>query len=257
MKINAEGLSVYLKATSENIDDHFKQPPDLMHLVIQMDEIFQNEIFSHEFDANAFASFLGMNSYTILLSAVRQALSGHTVTVFPLVRTALESACYAYLIAHDKKAENMWLNRNKSKSALELCRKNLTVQKAKTHLMSLCPEMANFVKQLYDASIDHGAHPNRKAVFMNLSNGGEIDEKFHCFTFTGVYSANSWNVNYALLVCTEYGQAIAFLLAACVKKHPFLTDRLEIFQNWMYEKNKIADELNGGEIDHGDSAQPA
>jgi len=257
MKINGEGLSVYLKATSENIDDHFKQPPDLMHLVTQMDEIFQDEIFAHEFDASPYAGFLAMNSYTILLSAVRQALSGHTVTIFPLVRTALESACYAYLIAHDKKAENMWLNRNKSNSALEHCRKNLTVQKAKTHLMPLYPDMANFVKQLYDASIDHGAHPNRKAVFMNVSNGRETDEKFHCFTFTGVYNANSSSVNYALLVCTEYGQAIAFLLAACVKKHPFLTDRLEIFANWIDKKNQIAEELNGGEIDYGDLTPPA
>ena len=251
MKINAEGLSVYLKATSENIDDHYKQPPDLMSLVVEMDEIFQNEIFAHEFEVSTFAGFLAMNSYTILLSAVRQGLSGHTVTIFPLVRTALESACYAYLIAQDKELEGIWLNRNKSNTALEKCRKNLTVQRAKTRLMSLSPEMANYVKELYDQSIDHGAHPNRKSVFKHLSNDGEVMDKFHSFTLNGVYGANSWNVNYSLLVCTEYGQAIAFLLAACVRKHPLLHERIEIFQNWLDKKAQIAEELNGREIDYG------
>ncbi|WP_256849156.1 hypothetical protein [Pantoea sp. Ft+CA_17] len=251
MKINAESLSVYLKVTSENIDDHCKQPPDLMHMVNQMDEIFQNEIFAHEYDVSVIAGFLAMNSYTILLSAIRQGLSGHTVTIFPLVRTALESACYAYLIAHDKELEGMWLNRNKSNSALEKCRKNLTVQKAKTRLMFLSPEMANFVKQLYDESIDHGAHPNRKAVFKHLSNNGEVVEEFHSFTLNGVYGANSWNVNYSLLVCTEYGQAIAFLLAACARKHPLIHDRIEVFQNWLDKRAQIAEELNGVEIDYG------
>lgn len=251
MKINAESLSVYLKVTSENIDDHCKQPPDLMHMVNQMDEIFQNEIFAHEYDVSVIAGFLAMNSYTILLSAIRQGLSGHTVTIFPLVRTALESACYAYLIAHDKELEGMWLNRNKSNSALEKCRKNLTVQKAKTRLMFLSPEMANFVKQLYDESIDHGAHPNRKAVFKHLSNNGEVAEEFHSFTLNGVYGANSWNVNYSLLVCTEYGQAIAFLLAACARKHPLIHDRIEVFQNWLDKRAQIAEELNGVEIDYG------
>lgn len=256
MKINAEGLSVYLKATSENIDDHFNQPPDLMHLVNQMDEIFQNEIFAHEYNVSVFAGVLAMNSYTLLLSAVRQALSGHIVTIFPLVRTALESACYAYLIAHDEEVERIWLNRNKSKNALEKCRKNLTVQKAKAQLMSLSPDMANLVKQLYDESIDHGAHPNRKAVFKHLSNMDEVDEKFHSFILTGVYGENSWQVNYALLACTEYGQAIAFILAACAKKHPLIHDRCEVFQKWMDKKNQIAEELNGGEIDYDDLVPP-
>jgi len=257
MKINAEGLSVYLKATSENIDDHFKHPPNLMHLVNEMDEIFQNEIFAHEYDVSVIAGFLAMNSYTLLLSAVRQALSGHIVTIFPLARTALESACYAYLIAQDEEVGRIWLNRNKSKSALEKCRKNLTVQKAKTQLMSLSPDMANFTKQLYDESIDHGAHPNRKAVFKHLSNMDEEDEKSHSFVLTGVYGQNTWQVNYALLACIEYGQAIAFILAACAKEHPLIYERREVFQNWIDKKNQIAEELNGGEIDYGDLTPPA
>jgi hypothetical protein len=79
MKMNAGTLQDYLVATIENAQDHATEPPQLMFLVDQMDEIFQQEIFAQEYEASAFAALLAMNAYTLLLSAVRQALSGHVV----------------------------------------------------------------------------------------------------------------------------------------------------------------------------------
>ncbi|MCI4004459.1 hypothetical protein [Dickeya dianthicola] len=246
MKINAGTLLDYLNATFENSSDHAQEHPQLMYMVLQMDLIFQEELFGHEFDVNPIAGFLAMNSYTMLLSAVRQALSGHIVTIFPIVRTALESACYAYLIAHDDKMGKIWLNRHSSESSLQKCRKMFTVKKASNELNSISPEMAEYVVANYEAAIDLGAHPNRKAVFNHLTD----DASLYGFELTGVYGRNSWHVNYALLVCTEVGQAIAFLLAASAKNHPLIHDHLDVFTNWLDEKNRIADELNGEPINY-------
>jgi len=250
VKINAGSLFDYLKAMRENINDHANDHPQLMNMVFQMDKIFQEEIFQYEFDIDPISGFLSMNSYQLLLNAVQQALSGHLVTVFPIIRTALESACYAYLTAHNEEMVQVWLNRHKSESALQKCRKLFSVKKASNELKSISPEMAEYVMAHYEAAIDYGAHPNKKAVFSHLSDMGEVDERSHGFELTGVYGRNSWQVNYALLVCTEAGQAIAFLLAACTEKHPLLKDRLEVFQWWMDEKNRIAEELNGEPINY-------
>lgn len=87
MKMNAGSLRDYLVATNENSHDHAAEPPQLMYLVDEMDEIFHREIFDEEYDTNPFIALLAMNAYTLLLSAIRQVLSGHVVSVFPIARS--------------------------------------------------------------------------------------------------------------------------------------------------------------------------
>jgi hypothetical protein len=221
-----------------------------MEMVFRMDKIFHEEVFAHDLDMHPYALLLAMNSYTMLLNAVGQALSGHTVAVFPVVRTALESACYAYLISQDEALGEVWFNRHTSESALQKCRRTFTVKKACDELCFFSPEMAEYVMAHYNAAIDYGAHPNLKSVINHLSDIGEVDSNYHGFEFTGVYGRNSWQVNHALLVCTEVGQAIAFLCAVSATKHPLVNDRLDVFKDWLEDKVRIADELNGEPIDY-------
>lgn len=250
LKINIDTLHNYLIATLENARGHECEQPQLMYLIDQMEKIFQQEVFNHELDISPTAGFLAMNSYLMLMSAVRQALSGHAASVFPIARVALESASYAYLCACDEAIEKVWLQRHVSRSALERCRRELTVTKAVIKLKLLSPEMADFIKSNYEASIDFGAHPNRKSVFNHLVDAGQIDDKYHGFELIGVYGRNSREVNNSLLVCIDVGQAIAFLIIASAKKHPLIYDRLDVFQNWMDEKNKVIEEITGEPIDY-------
>lgn len=250
MKVELKTIQSYLTATLENAQDHASEPAQLMHMVEQMDQIFHREIFDHDIKINAVSGFLAMNAYMILLSAVRQALTGHVVTVFPVVRSALESACYAYLIAKDEAKHEIWLKRHQSDSALKKCRNTFTVKNTINELKSLSPEMAEYVMALYDASIDFGAHPNQKSVVNHITDLGHKGDSFHGFELTGVYGRNSWEVNHALLVCVETGQAIVFLIAASAEDHPLLNDRLHIFQNWLDEKNRVIEDINGGPIDY-------
>jgi hypothetical protein len=89
-------LKTYLGATVETAREHEAMPADLMSLIDDMDEIFHREFFSEEFDVDPLAGILMMNTYTLLLSAIREALSGYFVTVFPAARAALDSACDAF-----------------------------------------------------------------------------------------------------------------------------------------------------------------
>ncbi|WP_218575540.1 hypothetical protein, partial [Pseudomonas sp. EMN2] len=98
MKINVGRVRDYLIATLENAQDHANESPELMHLIAQMGDIFHDEIFSLPLSQQSAADLLIINAYTMLLAGVRAALSGHVVCVFPIVRAALESSCYAYII---------------------------------------------------------------------------------------------------------------------------------------------------------------
>lgn len=244
MKIEIDTLSNYLRATIENHFHHAKEEPDLMAMIYEMDRIFHQEIFAHEYDANAATMLLAMNSYMMLSNAVLQALSGHQVAVLPVARAALESACYAYLTSSDKKMSEIWFNRGKSNTATDNCRKAFTIGAAVAKLRYISPDMSDYLKKLYDLSIEYGAHPNIKAISHHLYDCGAVDDKFRSFSHIGVYGINSYQVNSALLFCVDVGQAIAFLLSASAKGHPFINEQKAVFQNWMDEKNKIIDEIS-------------
>lgn len=243
MKINASPLYDYLAATLENSKFHAFKQPQLMSMVNEMDQIFHDEIFNYEFDISPVAGLLAMNSYMMLLNAIQQALTGHTVSIFPIVRAAIESAMYAYLIADDESNEKIWLNRNTSKSAKDKCGKAFSAKNAEKKLKLISPEMATYVKENYDASIDYGAHPNRRSIYSHLIDTGLVSDRFHSFTLNGVYERNSREVNNALLACIEFGQAIAFLIAACDKNHPIICERVNVFQGWIDKKNLLVEDM--------------
>lgn len=246
MKINAGSLSDYLNSTAKVAHEHSASHPQLMIMVQQMDEIFHKEFFGQNFEVTPIVGFLSMNAYMTLLSSVRQALSGHVVSTFPIVRAALESACYAFLARDEHKAK-IWAERHLSEKALGECRRTFTAKKAVNELKPISPEMAEYVMAHYEASIDFGAHPNWKSIINHLDDSGPAGEGLHGFELTGVYGSNSWHVNHALLACVEGGQAIAFLMAAAAEKHPLLNERVGIFQGWLDSKQQVLEELSGDE----------
>lgn len=250
MKMSAGSLQDYLTATIENAQDHTADPPHLMCLIDEMDQIFHREIFDKEYDANPFVALLAMNAYTLLLSAIRQALSGHVVSVFPIARSALESACYAFLIARDEANADIWLRRHDTKDTLKKCRNAFTVANAVKEMKKTSAEMAEYVEAHYDAAIDFGAHPNPRSVIYHLESSDPVDEDQYGFSLTGVYGRDSWQVNRELLVCVEVGQAVAFLIAASAENHPLLNERIAVFRNWMNSKNQMVEEINGAPINY-------
>ncbi|ENG8422862.1 hypothetical protein ABVJ62_005510, partial [Klebsiella pneumoniae] len=108
----------------------------------------------------------------------------------------------------------------------------------------ISPDMSDYLKKLYELSIEYGAHPNIKAISHHLRDGGLVDDKCRVFSHTGVYGENSNQVNGALLFCVDVGQAIAFLLCASSKEHPIINERIHYFQNWMDEKNNLIDKIS-------------
>ncbi|MBD8616887.1 hypothetical protein IFT69_24560 [Pseudomonas putida] len=250
MQMTTGKLSEYLVATTKVARHHATSPPQLMHMVDEMDALFHREFFSEPLEMAPISAVLAMNAYTAILGAVREALSGHVVLVFPVARTALESACYSLLVSQREVNADVWLNRNRSTSDLKACRKLFTVENTIKILQPIQPEMAEYVRGLYEASIDYGAHPNPLSIMSHFEPiGPQGDDEFG-YSLTGVQGHDSWYVNRELLVCVEIGQAIAFLIAASIPDHPLLNERIQDFENWMATKNQMAESLSADPINH-------
>ncbi len=252
MRVNLDPLQTYLQAADENNAHHLSDPPELMPLIEQLDSIFRDEIFFGEFEIDATAALLSMNAYMLLLASIRQALSGHLAAVFPIARSALESSCYGYLIAHQPSLGDTWLNRHDSEQHYKQSKKkfNPAVSSVSKALKSDFPSMAEYVQAQYDAVIDYGAHPNPKSIVDRLEDKGAVDSESHHFELCGLYGKNSWEVNYGLLVAAEVGQAVAFVIASSMHDHPTLSAPSSVFNDYTDYKIKTVDKLNRAPVSY-------
>ncbi|MFC3282633.1 hypothetical protein [Litchfieldella rifensis] len=89
--------------------EHFKE---VVACLEKWDSIVNSAAHALQNDGEAFA--LALHAHSLFLGAVRLARSGHSSAVYPLLRTALESAAYALLFTQDDDLSEKWKNRHKS-----------------------------------------------------------------------------------------------------------------------------------------------
>ena len=163
---------------------------------------------------------LGMHAFMIYLGSLRVAFSGHAAAAFPLFRTALESACYAFLIGEREELESVWLSRNSSAKALKSCRKAFTsaVKDAAVEIQKkswVAERTEEWINELYGAAIDFGAHPNPKSVWPYVDVNEDRDDGYVAVSLTSLYGAKAHATSRCLVACLDYGLLVAVILASC------------------------------------------
>jgi hypothetical protein len=155
-----------------------------------------------------------MNAFMLWLAAVRTAASGHAAAVFPLLRTSLESACYAFLIKDEPDLASVWLERHASPEKMKLCRKRFTsaVKDVAAAIEREQPDGGAWILEAYDLLIDFGAHPNVKSVLGHLVFEEDRGDEYHRMNLVGVYGPESIETQRALLACLDVGLATAVVL---------------------------------------------
>ncbi len=140
-------------------------------------------------------------SRSAFLGSIRLATSGEAVESYMVSRGCLEYALYALHIYEDKeyvyinndktvtedrKDSNsqpvqrrfmIWLNRSSSTEANKKCRKVFSNSNVKKTLLAKNEDLGKVVSELYDSTIDYGAHPNIGGVLLTstISLNGVVD----------------------------------------------------------------------------------
>jgi len=177
-------------------------------------EFFASELFVKGNGLKAAASVLALNSFMLWMASLRMALTGHAAASFPLFRTALESACYGYLIQKDEAKERLWLARHSSEKDTAACRGAFTpaVREVAKAINTVQPGSGDIILQIYENAIDYGAHPNTKSVLPNLRSEPDTDPKFWRLQLVGVHNHNDTEARRSLLAALEYAWVIALII---------------------------------------------
>lgn len=195
------------------------------------------------------AAMLSMNSFMTYLAGVRVAMSGHVVAVFPVLRTSLESACYAYLINKNRKLESVWTDRHKGDAERKACRVAFTgaVAEVAKSVERAQPGGGYWLREAYDTAIDFGGHPNFKSVFGHISvEEDRVEDPFYRVNLAGLYGADHWETRRILIACADFALAIAVVLTRALDK-PDQRHQAEL-QILSDRKNAVSDDLMTGRL---------
>lgn len=209
-------LASYLKFANETTDEILTEGGPLIEALQEIVEFLAVEGWTVLPRAKPIPVLLAMNSFMLFLAGTRLALSGHTAAIFSVLRTSLESACYAYLISNDEELEQIWQARERGPDELKACRGrfNGAVKEVAVALNAEHDGSANFIYEAYEASISFGAHPNARSVFMNARLRKSKDET--ALHLVGLHGAESPETLRAVVACLDFGTALAHVIRRCV-----------------------------------------
>ncbi|MGE9313207.1 hypothetical protein ACLOAU_16275 [Niabella sp. CJ426] len=199
------GFDAYMSAANQTANALLASDSDLVAGIRHFDEFYRNKLVSNNSQMGPIGMFLFHNAYTCFLSAVRMALSGHTASVFPLLRTALESACYAVIVESDPELAQVWIDRHKGDAERKACGRKFTVKNARDLIKRKMPSFDSLIGELYDSAIDFGAHPNIRSVFGHVTIDSDTYPEHCAISLASLYGENHHETHRGLLACLDFG----------------------------------------------------
>jgi len=215
MTTAANELRTYLKSADETTQELLEKSGPLVDCLSELTDFLAQDGWARLPKNRPIPVLLAMNSYMLFLAGVRVALSGHSSAIFSVLRTALESACYAHLAWNNQDLEAIWQDRDQSADHLKLCRQKFgsAVKDVAKTLNAEHDGSADFVYEAYEQSISFGGHPNPRAVFLNARVNDQDNQTE--VTFIGLHSADAHEVLRGLVPCLDFGSAIAHVVRRC------------------------------------------
>jgi hypothetical protein len=171
------------------------------------------------------SSVLTMNAYLLFLSGAHAALQGHAAAVFPLLRTALENACYAFMIAKNPDLADVWMHRHQDEASRRASRATFTpaVRETALAISALQPESGDIVLECYESAIDFGSHPNPRGVLEHLSFGEPDEDGQVTLSLTALHGPDDFGTKHVLIACLDFAWVIGLVMA---RTRPELTKEI-------------------------------
>lgn len=230
-----DSFRAFLTACNENQDEILAGDSPYVAMMDSLDAYLRKHITGPEIiPDDLVVHTLRLNARYLLMTGFRIGLTGHAAGVFPTLRTALETACYAYLMSKDEALSDVWMQRDVSPDHLRACKKAFKqpIADARDKIDLLHPnKLGSWMYALYLASIDFGAHPNAKTVTLHTRITDDEMSGMTLFESLALYNTNSFEYERSLLACVETSLAVAIVLSMT---HEIATE----------EMNKELNELN-------------
>lgn len=157
-------LTDFLQTAEDNSIARFANRPEDFALLTEVDEIFRLIIDNLDNTPEWFEAFFLLRSHSAYLATVRLAASGQATESYATSRQCLEFALYGFYLFRHKNLQEVWLSRTESDAARDKVRWIFKSKDMFAQLNTDDPKHGKAAKELYERTIDFGAHPNEQAL---------------------------------------------------------------------------------------------
>lgn len=187
----ADSLTDFIKLSTENAWATYMQPETraLFERARDIDAAFEKAIeLMTGWNPQVVEALMLVNACCAFRSAVQLAMEAKSCETYALIRSCLEYALVGtYMHKHPGLVE-VWMKRGESPGNREAVRKAFKTNAMLTNLKGMNNAVAERVSNLYELSIDYGAHPNEQGFFGRLTMDKQDNGYVH---FQVVMSGNT------------------------------------------------------------------
>jgi len=190
-------------ARFNKIEDVFKKLTDIIEIDI----------------SNDISSLLLSHSYTAFIASIRLASVGQRAEAYIVCRGSLEAAIYSHELYINQCSNEIWMNRHKGVSEMKNFKKLFKF----TELLSRLPNDAlrNTTAELYQHSIDMGAHPNPMMLHKSVTL---LEENGHQTLGINFPNVDKVHMPATLKFCSEIGTTDLRVLISAYSREYDLSD---------------------------------
>lgn len=172
-------LSSFLHDAFKNNLATFVQRPVEFALLSRIEDVYKKATNALANNPSFLPSLFLLRSHGAFLGSVRSATSGQIPETYPLLRSCLEYALYAHHIELDEARAVTWIARHENSESVKACRKEFAHHRVIGSLAERHPTLHAVIEDLYERSIDFGAHPNERGL--SISTAFREDEGVSVF----------------------------------------------------------------------------
>ncbi len=158
-----DSVTKYFETMRLNCFATFKYNRKFFDLIIEIDNIFNSihQLPKAENDAPIFFFDIAHPSYLI---AVQLASSGLVSETYMILRGMIEAALYGFYLYKKPELISVWLERHSSEDNKRELRNNIRIKEIIGLLTQTNQVVGDETNRVYEFYIDHGAHPNVRAM---------------------------------------------------------------------------------------------
>ncbi|RMV76460.1 hypothetical protein ALP05_00664 [Pseudomonas caricapapayae] len=212
-----DSFRAFLTACTENQDEVLAQNSPYVVMMDALDSFLLTHVTNPgERPKDLVMHALRINARFMLMTGFRIGLTGHAAGVYPTLRTALETACYAFLMSQDEAVSDVWMKRSLSVDNAKAFKKAFKqpIADARDLIDKIHPNnLGTWMYELYQASMEFGAHPNALTVVLHTRLSDDEATGGTRYENIALYNVGNFEFDRTLLACVETGLAVVIVLS--------------------------------------------
>lgn len=162
-----------------------------------------------------FAGFFLMRAHSAYLAGARLSLSGQVNEAYIVLRGCLENSLYGLHISNNPDTREVWLCRHDDEDSKRKCKNEFTAGNVFKTLGLRDTKIHRIAKELYETTIDYGAHPNELGL---LSMMRKTQDEHKIDFMVDYLAGNSMPLRLGLKMTARVGVCSLFIFKLVFKE---------------------------------------